>query len=267
MGVMDFIARQRAIATPMHDVSNAIDLGGREQPTGQLVNVDVSLMPPDQQYAALVAMIEENDAANPSPNTGTPPFGEPTPPEDYTSEADQANEYLVAADIDQPLDDDDILSVISDAYPADIPEWDWYNDQQYYELGVPPGVPNYGQPFESGHTQITLPNPSDGYREFEWSGHPVARVARHENNFPGYNAGQSRGHMLDVRALGAIKYAAQYNTQQTRDLLLSEIQQRGLHNVVIADVPSPTYNEQVAVVDPTVLANEPYELGEEGVLP
>ncbi len=225
--------------------------------------VDISLGTPDQQFAALVSIIENADAANPAPNTHTPPFGEPIDESEYISEALQQEEYLLAPDL-EAVANVDLDSVISDAYTAEIPEWDWENDDQYFGLGVPPGVPNYGQPFETGHTQITLPNPTIEYGGFAWSGKPVARVARHENNFPGYSAGVSRRHNMPP----VLKFERQawMRTQQTRDLLLAEIQRRGIHNVVIADVPSQSYTEQVQMVDPAVMTPE-YDIGEAGVLP
>lgn len=223
--------------------------------------VDVSLESPDQQYATLVAMIEADDAANPSPYTGTPPWGEPIDPQEYISDVQLAP--TPPADL-EPTANTDLLSTISDAYPSDIPEWTWFNDQQYHGLGVPPGVPNYGQPFETGHTQNVKNDPArNNYREFEWSGHPVARVARHENDFPGYNAGTSRGH-----GIVPIKLYMPFvtRTQQRRDQLLRELKRRGMHNLVVSDIYAPTYTEQVQVVDPSVLAPQA-EIGPEGVLP
>jgi hypothetical protein len=225
--------------------------------------VDISLATPDQQYAALVSVIESADAANPAPNTRTPPFGEPIDESEYIAQALQHEEYLPAPDL-EAMAGVDLDLVINDAWPADIPEWDWYNDQQYHGLGVPPGVPNWGQPIESGHSQVILHNPTAELGWDEWSGRPkLARVARMENNFPGYSAGVNRRHNMPP----VIKNDRQawMRTQQARDLLLAEVQRRGIHNVVIVDVPAQPYTEQVAMVDPSMAPPE-IEYGAEGIL-
>lgn len=234
---------------------------------------DISLLPPDQQYDALVAIMDGIDAAYPPPYTNTPPYGEPTPIDEITPEALIDASYLHAAD-PQGVTDDELLIDISDAYGHIFPAPEWANDGQYYGLGVPPGVPAWDQPFETGHTQIILPNPAAEVGWDEWSGKPrLARVARHENDFPapgggkGYNAGTSRGHMVNVAYLQAnARKSAQYFTQQHRDLLLSELKKRGVHNVVVQDVPAVTYSDQIPWVDPaTSGANDPM-LTEAGVL-
>jgi hypothetical protein len=236
------------------------------QEIGYVGYVDVSLESPDAQFQALSDMLAADDAANPSPNSNTPPWGEPTPESEYLPEAVLEESYIPLADVAQPLDDEEVLSVISDAPTSDIPEWDWENDDQYYGLGVPPGVPNYGQPIESGHTQITVPNPSAELGWDAWSGKfTIARVARHENGFSRYNAGTSRGHMLPIADLQD-RNSAVVQTNQVRDLLLAEVKKRGVHNVVV-DTPLPVpYTDQVVAVDPQALAVEP-DIGPEGVLP
>jgi hypothetical protein len=225
--------------------------------------VDVSLQSPDQQFATLVSIVQADDDANPAPYTGTPPWGESIDPADYIPESTLQSEYRPAPNFEVAPTADDMLSLVSDAYGPEIPEWVWFNDPQYHGLGVPPGVPNWGQPYETGHTQINLPNPAASYREFEWSGKPVARVSRHENAFDGYMAGQQRGH-----GVSPIKLYMPYvlRTQQMRDMLLKELKRRGVHNVVVSDVPSLSYTEQVQVTDPTILAPQA-PIGAEGVLP
>lgn len=229
---------------------------------------DVSIETPDQQFQVLSDIIQADDAANPAPYTATPPWGEPTDPGEYIPISVQEESYMPATDI-EPTAETDLLSLVSDAATNDIPEWTWYNDDQYYGLGVPPGVPNYGQPIESGHTQAIVHNPAAELGWDAWSGKfVIARVARHENNFPGYNAGTSRGHMLPVRELqnrNSSTYT-QSAMAQYRQNLLAEINRRGIHNVVVADVPSVPYTEQVAVVDPTLMMPE-MPIGPEGVLP
>lgn len=228
--------------------------------------IDLSLETPDQQFNALSAMLEAEDAASPAPDTTTPPFGEPTDPDEYIPEVVLEQNYMPAPDVDA-VAVSDVPSLLQDAYGADIPEWDWENDDQYFGLGVPPGVPNYGQPIESGHSQIVRPNPSAELGWDQWSGKfVIARVPRHENNFTRYNAGTSRGHSLPPEKwLGRGPSTMPLFTQQQRDLMLSEIQRRGKHNVVVQYVSPPAYTDQVLVVDPTVYASP--EIGPEGVLP
>ena len=225
---------------------------------------DISLATPDQQFAALVALIEEDDAHSPTPFTGTPPWSETSPQEEWITDHDLASEYIVRADIEAQYDRNQLRGIIEDAPTSDIPEWDWENDDQYFGLGVPPGAPAIDQPFETGHTQNVKPDSSLHRGEFAWSGKPVfARVARHENAFASYNAGTSRGHMVPVE-----KYDPPYflRTNQARDLLLAEIKRRGIHNVTVADVPAVPFNEQIRVVDPTTILPEGH-IGPEGVLP
>jgi hypothetical protein len=224
---------------------------------------DVSQLTPNEQFQVLANMIEADDALNPSPNTNTPPWDEITPADEYTPESEQVANYMLAPDVDANANVD-LLSLVSDAYPADIPEWTWDNDPQYYGLGVPPGVDNAG-PIESGHTQITVPNPSAELGWDAWSGkHTMARVARHENGFSGYGKDTNPGHMLKIVRDQNPGYAS-FRAGQSRNLMMAELQQRGLHNIVVADVPGQTYNEQVAVVNPALYAEAP--IGPEGVLP
>lgn len=225
--------------------------------------VDVSLENPDQQFEYLVGMIENYDQISPSPFTGTPPWGEPVDPSDFISDAVLEENYLPAPDVEAAAAAD-LDALQNDAAVIDIPERTWWNDDQYMGLGVPPGVQNTGQAIETGHTQIIRNDPAAEHGWDAWSGRPqLARVARHENSFPQYSAGTSRGHEVAVEKF-VVPYA--FRTQQYRDLLLSELNRRGIHNVVIADVPSVPYTEEVAVVDPTVLAPQP-DIGPEGVLP
>jgi hypothetical protein len=229
-------------------------------------DVDISLLAPDEQYEYLVAMIENIDAAYPAPYTMTPPYGEPIPTEEIASQAviDMATDGPAASP--QGYTDDELLPIISDAHDSTFPAPDWENDPQYYGLGVPPGVPNWNQPVETGHSQINLPNPAGENGWDEWSGKPkIARVARHENDFKGYNKGTSRGHMVNVWALQG-KGSAVYFTQQRRDLLLSEIKKRGLHNLVVQDVPQVSHTDQVQWVDPSSYGANAPVIGEVGVL-
>lgn len=234
---------------------------------------DISSLPPDQQYDALVTIMESIDAAYPAPYTNTPPYGEPTPLNEITPQAEVDAQYNAPAE-PQGITDDELLTDISDAYGQDFPAPEWANDPQYYGLGVPPGVPAWDQPYETGHSQIVLPNPASERGWDAWSGKPeLARTARHENDFPapgggkGYNAGTSRGHMVNVAYLQAnARRSADYFTQQHRDLLLSELKKRGVHNVVIQDVPAVTYSDQIPWVDPGNSGANAQPIGEAGVL-
>lgn len=226
--------------------------------------VDLSLETPDQQFQALTAMLEADDAANPAPMTYTPPYGEPIPENEYVSDAVLESAYMPAPDVEAAAAAD-LPALFEDAYGVSIPEWDWENDDQYFGLGVPPGVPNYGQPIESGHSQIIRPNPSAELGWDAWSGRAIlARVARHENDFKRYNAGTSRGHALPPEKWLGRGPGVMF-TQQQRDLMLAEIQRRGKHNVVVQYVSPPSYTDQVLAVDPTAYASP--EIGPEGVLP
>lgn len=239
------------------------DTGPAGSPVTAYTPFDLSELTPDEQFAALSTILELDDAANPAPNTGTPPFGESIPEAEYISDYQLQESYLPMADVEAGASDE-LLSIISDAAPMDGPEWTWENDPQYYGLGVPPGVPNYGQPIETGHSQIILPNPGSEVGWDAWSGKPMlARVARHENLFLGYSAGTNRGHGVRTHKVSA-EYA--YRTQQARDLLLSEIQRRGIHNVVIDPNRPDPYTDQVAQYDTRYIVDEP-EIGPEGVLP
>lgn len=230
-----------------------------------LASLDVSLGTPDEQFQALSNMLQADDAARPAPFTGTPPWGEPTHISEYVSDSVLQGEYIIPPDVDAQANVE-LLSVISDAYPANIPEWDWENDDQYYGLGVPPGVPNLGQPLETGHSQIIRNNPAAEHGWDAWSGRaPMARVARMENHFSGYSAGTSRGHMLPVEQMQN-RRSAVYRTQQARDLLLATIQKRGIHNVVVVPPVTQSYTDQVLAVDPSVLVPE-MAIGPEGVVP
>lgn len=228
--------------------------------------IDVNLATPAEQFDTLVQLIESADAKAPAPYTATPPWGEPVPQDEYVPDAVLESNFEPAPDI-QADDQEALPQIISDAPGQIIPAPEWENDPQYYGLGVPPGVPNWGQPIETGHTQITLPNPGSEMGAFAWSGAiSLARVARHENSFSGYSADTNRGHEIPAE-----KWGPAYNQArlaQTRNLMLAEINARGVHNLVMADVPAQTYNEQVIVIDPagvTTVQSPP--IGEEGVLP
>jgi hypothetical protein len=251
----DARARRSAIAIQSQNLTS---------PSG-VVPYNVSDLSPADQYDTLVAMIENIDAAYPAPYTMTPPYGEPIPAEEIANGPQL--EQTEPAPAPQGYTDDELVPIISDADPSTFPAPEWENDPQYYGLGVPPGVPNWNQPVETGHSQIVLPNPAAENGWDEWSGKPkIARVARHENDFTGYNKGTSRGHMLDTVALGQQKRAKWMFTSQTRDLMLAEIQKRGLHNVVVQDVPQMSYTDQVSWVDPSTSGANVTDIGEAGVI-
>jgi hypothetical protein len=224
--------------------------------------VDVSLMTPEQQYQALRNLFQNADQAAPAPDTFTPPDGE------YIEEDEVIDPFYVdqtwAPAPDFTVDPEALQDIFSEAPGPDIPVREWYNDPQVHGLGVPPGYEN-DQYFESGHTQIVVPNPSDEQGWDEWSGRvPMARVAQMQNNFPMYSAGVNRG--LGERSAYIVDVPYVLLTQQYRDLLLSEIKRRGVHNVVIGDVPSIPYSQQVNIIDPISLTPEP-DIGQEGIPP
>ena len=225
--------------------------------------VDVSMLSPDDQFNALATYLEQGDAANPAPFTGTPPWSEGIHPDELIPDTILAEEYTPNPDVEAQANQD-LQRRVRDAYEPDISVPYREPDDQYGGLGVPPGPPNLDQPIESGHTQINRQDPSAGHGEFAWSGKPaLARVARMFNGFPSYNAGQSRGHGV-VPIKQDVPYV--WLTQQYRDLLLAELKRRGVHNVVVSDIPSVPYTQQVLATDPTILAAEA-PIGPEGVLP
>jgi hypothetical protein len=225
--------------------------------------IDPSLDTPDQQFQYLVDIIELADELNPAPFTGTPPGDEYIEPDQVIPTVIEQLEYMPPADMDAAAAADE-LSRFRDAYPNEYPGSDWVNDPQYFGLGVPPGVPNWDQPYESGHTQIVRQNPAAEQGWDAWSGRaPMARVARQFSDNPFYSRGTSRGHELDIEKF-EVPYVLQ--TQQQRDLLLSELKRRGVHSVVVADVASVPWTEQVVAVDPMALVPEA-PIGPAGVLP
>lgn len=230
-----------------------------------LPTYDPSLATPEQQQQYLADMLEAADTANPAPFTGTPPFGETIDQDEYVDQSVLDENYEIAPDLEAAANAD-LLHLTSESRAQEPqPERDWYNDPQYYGLGVPPGIENLDQPIESGHTQITPPNSSSEHGWDAWSGRvPLARVARHENYFPGYSKGVKRGNGTRKVEKWAMPLALQ--TQMYRDMLLTELKRRGVHSVVVQDTPSVPYTSQVLQVDPSALAPQG-DIGPEGVLP
>lgn len=256
------IGRSRQAEVSLPDVGPAqTTFTGALPPAPQ---VDVGSYSPDAQFEYLVSMIQADDDSAPAPYTNTPPWGEPILTEEYIPDSVQSEEYLVAPDAQGDITDDTLGSVMYDADGPMVPEWDWYNDQQLYGLAVPPGYPAYAQPIESGRTQIMLPLRTEELGWDAWSGKPaLARVPFHTNDFPTYNASQSRGHGVVPIKLYQPYYLV---TNMLRQQLLTELNKRGLHSVVVADVPSVPYTEEVLQVDPYALTPQG-PIGPEGVLP
>lgn len=227
--------------------------------------MDVSLESPDQQFQMLTQLIEDADQAHPTAFTGTPPWGESTPVDDLTPPVVEMNAYMVAPDLEQTDDAlGDPLVRVRDPFPLDYPGTDWVNDPQQDGLGVPPGMPQYWQPVESGHTQIIRNNPAAENGWDQWSGRSaVARTPHMQSDNPFYALGVNRRH-----GVAALKLVMPYVllTQQYRDMLLAELKRRGIHGVVISDVPSVPFTENVIPVDPLDLVPEA-PIGREGVLP
>lgn len=242
------------------------DLNGAALPGSNMPPVqaaDMSLATPAQQFDALVAIMEAEDANTPAPFTGTPPWGEGTDPDELVPQVVMDSEYMPAADLEAAAEAD-IHTDINEYFPPEFPAPEWWNDEQYYGLGVPPGVENLDQPLETGHTQIVRQDPAAEQGWDAWSGRPqLARVARQENSFPLYSAQVNRGHGVVPE-----KFEMPYVllTQQRRDMMLTALKKKGIHNVVVADVPSVSYTEQVVAVDPMALTPE-MAIGPEGVLP
>jgi len=229
----------------------------------QVPYVDVSLLTPDGQFNALAQYLEDCDSMNPAPFTGTPPWTEGIEPGEVIPPQILDDQYVVKPDIEAQATQD-LQQRVRDAYEPFTFVPDHELDDQYGGLGVPPGPPNLDQPVEYGNTQIVRNNPAACHGDTAWSGRPaVARVARMFNGFPGYNAGTSRGH-----GIAPLKTTTPlvYFTQQYRDMLISELRNRAPHSVVIADVPSVPWTEQVTPYDPTQMATES-PIGAEGVLP
>lgn len=229
-------------------------------------HTDLGAASPNAQFQALTDLLEASDIAHPAPFTGTPPWGEPTPDWDILPPAVELAEYMPAADLEQTDDPlGDPLSRVRDPFPLEYPGTDWYNDDQMMGLAVPPGAPNLAQPVESGHTQNVRHDPSAEAGWDAWSGrYPIARVPRYLSTNPFYSRDVNRRHGVAVEKM-EMPYALL--TQQYRDLLLSELKRRGVHNVVIAEVPSVPFTEQVTMVDPADYYFTEAPIGREGVLP
>lgn len=224
---------------------------------------DPSLEDPDAQRAYLAEMLQAGDDTHPAPYSATPPWGESQDESEWISDQELAENYVIAADVEAAAGAD-LLSVVSDYFPPDLPELHWQNDDQYHGLGVNPGVENLEQPVEFGWQQAIPPRTAAEHGWDAWSGRPVkARVARMFNDFPGYGKGVKRG--LGTRPVEKLEMPLALQTQMYRDMLLIELKRRGVHNVVVQDVPSVPYTQEVLAVDPSVLTPEP-EIGPEGVL-
>ena len=226
--------------------------------------VDVSLLNSDGQFNALVALLEQDDADQPAPFTGTPPWGEQLlDTSDIVDQSILDEKYLPLADVEAQATQD-LQQRVRDAYEPYVFVPVHELDDQYGGLGVPPGPPNLDQPVESGHSQIVRNDPSACHGDTAWSGRPaIARVARMFNAFPSYMRGQQRGH-----GVSPVRTTTPYVdwTQQRRDMLILELRNRAQHGRVIQYIPSVPWTDQVDAVDPTVLAPEA-PIGPEGVLP
>lgn len=250
----------------MHNplAGNALDdyQYGDTQPYGEDFDgyMDVSMMAPESQYEYLVSLLAAEDYAHPAQDTMSPPAGEYTDPVFIVDETVIDHAYMPSPDFS--TDADAVDDIFQYAPGPDIPERVWWNDPQFHGLGVPPGFTN-DQPFESGHTQITLPNPSEEQGWDAWSGRaPMARTAYMGNSFPGYGHDVNRN--FGERRVLKYSMPLVLQTQQYRDLLLSEIKVRGQHTVVVDDVASVPYTQQVQSINPLEL-DYGAPIGEEGV--
>lgn len=231
---------------------------------------DPSLESPDGQTGYLEQMLAFNDYENPAPNT-TPTGGmhggrEGISPEEFIPDGVLAENYEPAPELDAAANTE-LISVISDAGSQEFPAFHWENDDQYHGLGVPPGIENLDQPVEYGGTQAIPINPAaeHGWENRAGFGKPaLARVARMENHFRDYSAGVKR--RMGDTPVEKFEQPLALQTQMYRDMLLVELKRRGVHNVVVSDVPSVPFTDEVLQVDPTVLTPEA-PIGPEGVLP
>ncbi len=239
---------------------------GEELIIGRNLGVDISALSPDRQYLYLVGELEADDLLHPAPFTGSPPWGE----YDYSESAPDVSEAVMSEQFIPPADLEsaagaDLETDIEDAAPPDGPAWTWYNDDQRQGAGVPPGVPGWAdQPIESGHTQIVLIDPSAEQGWDAFTGKPyLPRLAFHGNDFPAYQASQSRGHGIPVEKM-VVPLVLQ--TQQKRNQLFAALKRKGVHNVVVSDVPSVSNTDNTTPIDPL---SQPREapIGPEGVMP
>jgi hypothetical protein len=163
------------------------------------------------------------------PNRRTPPYGEP-------------DLYAETVELPYPVDppintgyEDELLHEQMHGVP-----WHGYRIQEWQNPSNP-GVPNLGpvndQPFVSGHSQITVPNPA---AEQGWGMDPAVLLPRFphsENVFPGYSAGRYRRNgQLEFSASG-LPFGAL--TQQHVQALTARTRQRSSVHVRLADNPQP----------------------------
>lgn len=188
------------------------------------------------------------------PYRGTAPWGEPPAYDELSAGVppDASSIELSPAE--------DLHRRINLAYGHDALQLDYYLDQQYG--APPPGAPNQ-QPFQSGHTQVTVHNQS---AEQGWGADPAFAWPRYphmENHARAYNWGTARrngGYLApkDFRRITA-------GMQQSRDLLLSPIVTHlGPHGTVVRDAATAPYTYSVQQVSQSYA---PAPIGAEGVLP
>lgn len=143
-------------------------------------------------------------------------------------------------------------------------EDEYWNDDQLDGTAVPPGAPN-DQPFQSGHTQITVLNQSaeQGYGQdpaLRW-----ARYPHYSNSFPGYAAGTHRrngGYPAEKNFLQMYEIISE---GQIRDMSARHTKQHRVFGAIVADAPTVPHTYNVTPIDPLPFYSEP--IGSAGVTP
>jgi len=197
------------------------------------------------------------------PYTGTPPWGEvaleaaPIYPEWQQMPVDDGTRQNLARI-------NDAATPINEPMDGAIPLI-WQNDDQQGGLGVPPGALNQ-QSFQSGHTSITVLNPS---AEQGWGQDPALRwplYPHQQNNFPGYNRNgvfRRNGQWVPDKNFPTIWFSI--TDQQARDINLRQAIIHRMHGVVVADVPTVPSGMTVSPMQAST--GGPAPIGEEGIPP
>ena len=182
----------------------------------------------------------------------TPPWGEPP-------FYDEVEAGVLPASSIEFSHTEDLHNRINLAWGHDALQLDYYIDDQYGY--PPPGAPNQ-QDFQSGHTQITIPNQA---AEQGWGTDPAFAWPRYphmENHARAYSWGVARrnGQLeapKDFRPMIA-------GMQQARDQLFQNFQRKGIHQATVQAVGTVPNTYSVRQISQYY---EPAPIGAEGVLP
>lgn len=147
---------------------------------------------------------------------------------------------------------------------ARVLEDDYWNDDQLHGTAVPPGAPN-DQPFQSGHTQITILNQS---AEQGWGQDPALRWPLYPHNqgtFPTYGSGIFRRNGTWAPEKNFLQMYEVITQEQVRDMRLRASKQHRQFGAVVNNAPTVTNTWNVT---PTVpLPWYSVDVGPEGVGP